>query len=310
MTAFEPALAIVRALQAGSAMLLFGELLYGAWIARAGDVHAGAAWRPRSARTLGAALLVVAISALAWLVMESAVMSGRPWVDSWHGETLGTVLARTLFGHVWLVRGALLVALAAVLGLARGRAGAPGPAAALAAALLASLAWAGHANAQTGIDGAIHHVADAMHLLAAGAWLGGLAAFAATLRPGPGDGVPPHAIRAVQRYASLAAACVAVIVASGVVNAYYTLGAPARLLDTTYGSLLLSKLALFAAALAVAAVNRWRLTPALLRGPASASPARIAAQQLRRAAWIEQAIGLAIVLLAGALGTAAPPMRM
>jgi len=44
----------------------------------------------------------------------------------------------------------------------------------LGAAAVAALAWAGHAGATQGGQGEIHVVADALHLLAASAWLGAL----------------------------------------------------------------------------------------------------------------------------------------
>src|SRR5206468_673424 len=111
-------------------------------------------------------------------------------------------------------------------------------------ALLASVAWAGHANAQPGLDGAVHHVADAAHLLAAGAWVGGLPLFAARLRAATGASSLALTARCVRRYGDLAAICVGVIVASGAVNAAYTLRVPSLLFESGYGRLLLGKLAL------------------------------------------------------------------
>ena len=44
----------------------------------------------------------------------------------------------------------------------------------LAAVLLISLAGVGHSQIEEGVAGIVHVVLDAAHLLAAGAWLGGL----------------------------------------------------------------------------------------------------------------------------------------
>jgi len=46
------------------------------------------------------------------------------------------------------------------------------------AGFMASLAWAGHGGANTGGAGLIQITADALHLVAAGAWIGGLVPFA------------------------------------------------------------------------------------------------------------------------------------
>ena len=66
----------------------------------------------------------------------------------------------------------------------------------------------------------------------------------------------------------------------------------------------LTKLALFAAMLALAARNRWRLTPALERTPSGETVAR-----LTRSVTAEAAIGLAVLALAACLGTLAPPVE-
>src|SRR3546814_8655355 len=56
-----------------------------------------------------------------------------------------------------------------------------------------------------------------------------------------------------------------VIAATGLINSQMIVGAEnlGRSLSSPYGQLLLAKLALFALMLALAAANRWRLTPAL-----------------------------------------------
>src|SRR5690348_14445340 len=117
--------------------------------------------------------------------MESAEMSGLPLARALDRDTLGTVLTQTLFGRVWLVRFALAAALGAVLLLARRGIALEAAGALLAGALLASLAWAGHAAAEQGNDRIVHLSADAAHLLAAGAWLGALLPLARGLAGSP-----------------------------------------------------------------------------------------------------------------------------
>jgi len=48
----------------------------------------------------------------------------------------------------------------------------------LCGAFMASLAWAGHGAANASTAGEIQVVADVVHLVAAGAWIGGLMPFA------------------------------------------------------------------------------------------------------------------------------------
>jgi len=303
-------LAAVRALHTGAVLLLFGALVFGTFVDDVpASAHVDAATPALSGkRFLLTSWLAVAVSGVAWLGVEAVAMSGGPWSSAFDAPTLAAVLGSTLFGHAWLVRGALLVAFGALASW--GTTAEPRIARALVAcsgALLASLAWAGHANAQSGLDGAVHHVADAAHLLAAGAWVGGLPFFAARLRAATAASTPALTARCVRRYGDLAAICVGVLVASGAVNAAYALRVPSLLFESAYGRLLLVKLALFGVMLGIAAVNRWRLTPRLA---AEDPTAALAAERLRRLAWLELLLGVGVVVLASALATSAPPMRM
>ena len=300
------AIVAVRALHTAGALLLFGTLVFARLV---DDVQERAVAEARgTGRWLLGGGLVVALSGIAWLGLEAIVMSGGPWHEAWTASTLAAVLGSTVFGHASLARAALLVALAVLaLRSAPDDRRATLALVACSGALLAGLAWQGHANAQSGIDGVVHHVADAAHLLAAGAWVGGLPLFVARLRAPPTPAGSARTARCVRRYGDLAVICVGVLVASGVVNAAYTLRTPSLLIESTYGRLLLAKLALFAAMLAIAAVNRWRLTPKLgVSSPAS----QTALRRLRALAWLELLLGVAVVVLAGVLATSAPPMRM
>ena len=99
---------------------------------------------------------------------------------------------------------------------------------------------------------------------------------------------------------------IGVLIASGAVNAWFTVGSFAALLMTHYGHLLLVKLALFGGMLALAAVNRARLTP-LLSDPGQPRTVRTAAQRsLKRNAALEALLGLLVLGMVGALGTTMP----
>ena len=97
-------------------------------------------------------------SGAAWLVAVAAGMSGKPLGAALSQGAVWIVLTRTQFGEDWLLRFALVVLLGFCL-LARGRwhwrvSGTIGwTALFLAAAMLASLAWAGHGAATPGLPG-------------------------------------------------------------------------------------------------------------------------------------------------------------
>jgi putative copper resistance protein D len=301
-------LAAARAVHFASVMLVFGELVFAVFIAApvsrsAGPDRSGAAEasRRRFDRVVFWGIAVGIASWLVWLGCEAVLMSGAPLGVTLRGDTLSLVLGKTAFGRLWLVRIALAVVLAAFLWSSTRvvhhavRRSLSYAALAIAGIYLASLAWAGHAAA--GTQRGVQLAFDAVHLLAAGAWLGALPALAAMLASGPGFDPPA---RATQRFSSLGVASVTALICTGFVNAWYLIGDIPGLVGTDYGRLLLAKLALFAAMLALAAVNRVVLTPRLSTGTAAD------ASRLRRNALVETAFGAGIVAIVGVLGITIP----
>jgi putative copper resistance protein D len=309
--ALEAAIAIVRALHFGALILLFGQFVFVFAIWRLGTLP------PRFAATLAASLAVAAVTALGWLALEAVTMSGLPFAQALGRETLATVLRETLFGRVWLVRAALILGLcAAVASLAR-RGKPPGRAvqalaALLAAVLLATLAATGHAASERGLDRVAHLCADALHLLAAGAWLGALVPLATLLRRSSAapNGDLAFAVQATRRFSSLGVAAMAALLLSGVVNACYTIRDAAMLLESQYGRLLLVKIAIFLVIIGFAASNRLIWTARLSRVSAALSDRAQALAILRRNAVFEVALGFAIVAIVGKLGITIPAAHM
>ncbi|MGA8210084.1 MAG: FixH family protein [Nocardioidaceae bacterium] len=108
-----------------------------------------------------------------------------------------------------------------------------------------SIAAGGHAAASgRGWD----LVVDAVHVLAAGLWVGGLVALTTLGRSADR--------RTVKRFSRLAMGSVVVLVAAGVANSLVHLRAVDQLWSTGYGLVLLAKLAVVAAALLAAGVSR------------------------------------------------------
>ncbi len=170
----------------------------------------------------------------------------------------------------------------------------------LAFAALAALAWTGHAGASEGSIGAIHRASDILHLIAAAAWLGTLALL---LRALVGSGVATaDLIAALRRFASIGTVIVGTLIVTGIVNLWAIAGLEAlpNLATSAYGRTLGVKLALFAAMLGFAALNRWRLVPKL-----EAEQSALV-QGLRASVALEAALAVAVILAVAILGTLAP----
>jgi copper resistance protein D len=180
-----------------------------------------------------------------------------------------------------------------------------------ASALVAAIAWTGHAGSTLGDLGNLHLAADVLHLCAASAWIGGLAGLAILFEVGrhrPALEWRPLQLEAISRFSILGMISVAALIVSGLVNAWILVGSFRALLVTDYGRLLLLKIAAFAIMVAFA-VNRLWLTPRLALVPKEvAHPSALSA--LRRNTLIEIALGLAIFAMVGVLGTLHPAIHL
>jgi len=303
----EAALTAVRALHFGAGVVLFGQFAFAAFVSPGGRLP------PRFAATAWTSLALSAVTACAWLAIEGVNMSGLPAAEALRGPTLETVLFRTQFGHVWIARAFLMALLCLALATAGGTAGERrrGTFVALggivSVALLASLACAGHAAADTGAGRYAHGAADALHLVAAGAWLGALVPFTALLAGAARDASPEalgRARSATHRFSILGVASVGTLAATGIVNTCYMIPDVGAFFHSRYGLELAAKLCLVALVVALAADNRLRLTARLDAG------APQAARALFRNACLEVLLGLAIVAIVANLGITVPPMAM
>lgn len=251
--------------------------------------------------------LGTALAAVAALVIQTGQMAGDPQAGL-DPATLRDVIAGSGFGLSVVVRlGAGVAALVFGLALRPGR-GLWAIGAVLGALGLGALAWSGHGAADEGTAGLVHELADIAHLLAVGVWLGALAAFLLLLAVNRPDAAAIGALHgALRGFSGVGTAVVAVIIASGLVNSWFLIGPDhlTELTHTFWGTLLLIKLAAFVGMLALAGLNRYRLTPAL--GASLAGRPDAALTALRRSIVLEGAFGFAVLALVALLGTQPPP---
>jgi copper resistance protein D len=269
-----------------------------------------AAFRRRLAFIVWPCLVLVLLSGTAWLVLTSESMSGEPLADILSQGMLWTVLSQTDFGNDWLARLVMACALAAVfvplLGQGVKSVWLRAAAVVLAAALIGSLAWAGHAIGGRGVEGVLHPAGDVLHLIAAAMWVGVLVPLALLLAMTGKDAAALLTVRmATLRFSTIGIAAVATLLITGIVNTLYLVGSVPALLGTEYGRLLLCKMALFVGMVGIAAYNWSQLTPALVQS-ASITAAQKARRQLCRNAAVEALAGVLIIGIVAVLGTMPP----
>jgi len=269
-------------------LLLFGVALFALY-----SVNAPLWFRPL---LRGLALLGALLSVAGLLLMTSAMSGETELAALW--PHLQMMLLETDVGLAWALR---MIALIVVLAQ-------PGKWLASMAGVVAltSLAWSGHGAMDEGSLRFWHFLSDILHLLAAGAWLGGMLALVLLARGGVDEARIRLLAEAVKRFEWISAAIVLTLSVSGVVNYLFIVGP--RLHDVllgTYGMLLAIKVLLFAAMLVLAALNRFHLGPALERSLCDGQHV-IAANALRRSVLLELGMALLIVTLVAWLGTLSP----
>jgi len=304
----ETGLIASRFLHYVAAMALFGVSLFPLYA----FAYRRPQWSMRLQRLLRAIVLAAAVAALlssiTWLAFTTAMMAGTlSAATEW--DAVWSVLSDTTFGHVWIVRLALMIVI-----LSATRFGAASTANGhrdihtplLAGLLLASLAGVGHTQQNDGPAWLVHSGADSVHLLAAGAWLGGLLILGFVLVPSRASPAcdPRVTEDVLLRFSGMGYIAVALLIASGAVNSWYLIGSVDALVGTAYGQLLLVKLCLFTSMLALAASNRFWLVPALRNSETARSHDSLAT--LRRHVLGEEVLGLFVILIVSALGTMEP----
>jgi copper resistance protein D len=289
----EAALAICRFAHFLSAMVAFGSCAY-LWLF-APPALRGALASALRGPLMGAGIVLV-VSVLAWLALQSAGMSGD-WSAALNLDALRDVLVETAFGPAWLTHFLVCLALAAAFALRgdyRWRIRA-----CLAALALASLSLTGHASMQTGALGVLHRANDAVHLICAGAWLGGLPPFLICLAFSSEPNLRRDALTAMMRFSTSGHVAVPLLILTGIANVALISGALPTTPSTPYRALLLVKVVLVAIMVGLALFNRYALVPRL--GP------DLPAQKILRVTCLEEvALGVIVVGLVSVFGLLDP----
>jgi copper transport protein len=236
--------------------------------------------------------------ALAGIVLQGAKAGGYGVGDALRWNSISSVLD-TRFGRAWLFQAAA-AGLSVLLALAARKRRSLIPAlVAAGGALVMAPSLSGHAGSGSNLAA----VADLAHLAAAAVWTGGLAlVFVALLVAGSERW--QLAATAVPRFSRLAVVSVAVLISAGAINAYEELDSWSELWETTYGRLLLVKLALVVPLLALGVYNN-RYSVPQLRSAASSPAER---RRFLRTAAGELALIVGVVAVTAAL-VSEPPGR-
>jgi copper transport protein len=300
----------------------------------------------RMQRLLYVAIALGVLVSVLGFVLQGASAAGVSLWTSLKGNVLNDTLG-TRFGAVWAARALDWLALGVLLlgAQVRGRglvptlhsgigpetpkrdaattarhetqALTPGPPRAILAALALGAAYlaltpalAGHASIEHPTW--LFFPSDVLHVLAASVWVGGIACLllalpAATRRLGATDRTR-LLLATLARFSPLALAAVVTIAITGVVQALIDVRTVHGLLHTTYGALVIVKIALLLVLIALGWVNRERVLPALRRLVEARSTPGAAGVLARRTMRGELALMLCVFGVTAALISYTPPI--
>lgn len=280
--------ALIRALHFASLTTVFGASALLAQSARIGV----------TGERLRKVISLAAFGALASAMLNLCFVTGEMTGDFASGfdpSVVATVVTSSSYGHVFFVRLALLTGLA-LLCLGDGAYAAK---AIVAGAALALLGLTSHAAAAGSPRFEYLRAAiDALHLLCAGFWIGGLAVLAPELLPRIRD--KARLVALLGLFSRWGAVSVAVLVAAGTASAIVILDVPGMRWSDTYVAWLAVKIVLAGLMVALALTNRFGVLPALARGEAEAQ------DTIPLTVLAELGAALLILLIVGFLGVTAP----
>lgn len=293
---------LARAISFGAILLVVGVVVFNLMVvARCNRIGSELVARMESrAATLGVAASVVAmIAGFLRIFLESRMMAGMPGMEA---MGMSAMVLHTFwgFGMQLQILAAFVAVMAFVIAIRRVRFA--WMVASLAAAALAlAPAFAGHAAASVRFQG-VMILTDFVHVVGAASWLGNLACVMLI-------GVPLlvasnledrwlQVSALVITFSEVALGSAAVVVVSGVITAAVHLGSLSALWSTTYGRVLLLKVAIVLLTLAMGAYNFRRVQPQLAREQGTA--------QLRRSATLELMAAALVVIITGFLTGVSP----
>ncbi|WP_226920828.1 cytochrome c oxidase assembly protein [Georgenia subflava] len=260
----------------------------------------GRAW-PLAARTGAVAAVVWALAQLAHLLLTHASIVGTIGGPG-YGEQLQQFVTDIELGQI-LLWATALTAVVSLVAVAVGGYVSAAWAGVLALVALVPIALTGHAA-----GAASHELAVSswwMHVGGVTVWAGGLAVLC-VVATRTGRDLPD----AAERYSTVALWCFVIVALSGIANGWIRLGSPVELVTHPYGQLLALKIVL-TVGLGVAGWAHRRATLPAVRADAAAASgtgARRVGWAFWRLAGVEVLVMGAVMGVAVALGSSAPPV--
>ena len=312
-----PLYVAVRWLQYVGLLLVIGSAAFGTLVVgtmrrfHSVDVRFVGGARARAARLALSGVVIVLVSAALRLFAQVYAMHGTAAAFTW--TNVASMLRETSWGTGWVLQIIALIVAGAGFVIASRQSitaqSAPSEApraslptwgwtvAALGAMALAFTPGLASHAASAPRWSALAMVADGLHVLGAGGWLGSLSAVVLAGIPAalvlPEDARGPAVANLINAFSPTALVFAGIVATTGVFAAWLHVGSIDALWMTTYGQVLLAKLAVLSLLAGTGAFNWLRMKPAL--GSLQAAP------RIRRTASIELLVGVIVLIITAVL---------
>lgn len=265
----------------------------------------------RSALLLTYAMIIGLIATTLSLVLESFTVAGSSSLNVALGAAY-TILSSTRLGTTWVFRMiTLLIAISASTTILKSRKTSKKSwISILAIGLILSLSTSlsSHNAAATNYYPLVNLLSDWIHLVAVGAWIGGLVHLAltiASLRELKGRFLG----ELIRRFSFVAIISVGIIGLTGIYNLLLEVGSLSALYSTAYGEILLVKLSIFAIMLTFGAANQFVVYDRVVEAKTNRTNRRQGGMWIKRfklSLRSEIALGIIVLLIVGVLTASSP----
>lgn len=261
---------------------------------------------------LGLAIALSLAGALCDLLLRAAALYETTFATAWRHA--GGVLLDSDYGRFWILRVATLLLLVLLWIVSRG-ALRPLRMATPLAVLVSAFAIVATSHAGENGSFTVLALSDLVHVVAVGLWGGSVIIYGFAVAPRLRHGTVPAAwvAESADRLSALAGLALALVLASGLYNAWMLLGSIPALWQTDYGRILTIKLVFVALMMAIGFHNRYHLIPlirAWARPPQLAAEADAPLGRLQTMLRIDTAAVLVVLIAAATLGNTHPAAHL
>jgi len=263
------------------------------------DHHARALVQPRLRFMIDGALITLLITTTVVLLMRSATMADVSLLAAF--PFVEKVVEKSHFGSLWTGRAIALVIMITLWFFIRNKT--PSLGCMLLIAGCAAIAFYISATSHAGDEGlfTLDNLTNSTHIIGGCLWGGAVIAYLVIINTLRQQRNAMHEIicSSADRLSSLATVALALVISTGLLNAWHRLETITELWQTDYGITLMIKLGFVAMMMVIGASNRFIIIPAMTGKPAASG-------RFQRVLSLDALLFITIICIAAALGIQGP----